>query len=114
MDSFKYKIAKPFLDYYSIETIEIKPNQFDVLIIERRYGPSWWLLGYKYNKEQEKWDETQIEEIYVDDIAKLIKWCNEYKIRFTARPLTSDLDIIKPCYEIYKCYLDLMNKETNQ
>lgn len=108
MGNFKYEVNKPCLDYYCIETVEIKPNQFDILIIERRYGPSWWLMGYKYDWEKEKWNETQIEEIYNKDIARLIGWCKNNNIKFTARPLTKELDIIKPCYEIYKYYGEIM------
>ena len=111
MENFKFNYTKPCLDYYEIVEIEIKPNEFDLLIIERRYGPCWWLLGYKYNKTLEKWDENQIAEIYNNDIARLIQWCKKNSLVINARPLEGNLDIIKPCYEIYKRYLELNKRE---
>ena len=113
MSNFKYSYKKPFLAWYYYEDVEIEPKQFDYLMIERRYDYTWWLLGYKYYRTIEKWEETQLGEIYVQDIVKLIDWCKEYEISLNARALTFSLDIIKPCYDIYKEYLDYKEKNND-
>ena len=114
MENFKYRYTKPCLDWYYYENVKIGPKQFDYLIIERRYDYTWWLLGYKYDRIEKKWEENQIGEIYVRDIVRLIDWCNECGLKLNARALTFNLDIIKPCYEIYKAYLDYKEKNNER
>lgn len=81
-ESFKFEYTMPSLDWYDIIRVEIKPKDYCYFKLQRRYGPSWWLIGMnppKDNAKEYKWTEKEIGRISSRDIARFIEWAkNEH------------------------------------
>ena len=72
---FKFEYTKPALDWFDIIEVEIKPDEYCYYRIERRFGPSWWLIGMNpVNEPEYHWKEKQIGSISEKDLARFIKW----------------------------------------
>ena len=97
-ESFKYKYTKPCLDWFEWVSVEIKPNDYCYFRIERRFGPSWWLIGMNPKDEPKyHWQEIQIGEISDHDLQKFIEWArseNGSKI-IAVKAICGTFDIIK-------------------
>lgn len=79
-EPFEFSYTKPCFDWYKTEKVSILYNQYNSLTLERRYGPSWWLTGNRFNKHSDKWEKFDIGEISSYDIRRLVEWA-----RFTTR-----------------------------
>jgi len=74
-EPFKFEYAVPALDWYAIKRVEIKPDDFKYFKVQRRYGPSWWLIGMNTKEEPNyHWEDTEIKEIKTYDLKKFIEW----------------------------------------
>ena len=73
-EPFEFSYTKPCLDWYITENVSIAYNQYNSLTLERRYGPSWWLVGHKFNKHLDRWERIDIGEISSYDIRRLVEW----------------------------------------
>lgn len=80
-EPFKFTYTKPSFDWYVDVNVSIAYDKYNYLILERRYGGSWWLIGKKYIEEKEKWVSEQIGEIREKDIPSLVEWA-EYTNSF--------------------------------
>ena len=79
-EPFEFSYTIPCLDWYETINVSILYNQYNYLTLERRYGPSWWLLGDRFNKQLDQWERIDIGEISSYDIRRLVEWA-----RFTTR-----------------------------
>ena len=76
-ESFKFKYMMPSLDWYEIIEAEIKPDDYCYFKLNRRYGPTWWLIGKNppaANAKDYNWTETTIGKMSERDIARFIEW----------------------------------------
>lgn len=76
-ESFKFEYMKPALDWYEIIKVEIKPDDYYYFKLQRRYGPTWWLIGKNppaKGAKDYKWTEKEIGEICVCDLVRFIEW----------------------------------------
>ena len=73
--AFEFDEWKPCLDWYTVEHHIIHDEDFIYFKLDRRYGPSWWLIGMKTVDEPTyHWEETTIGEINDGDLARFIEW----------------------------------------
>lgn len=75
--AFRFEYTRPTYDWYETVKVEIKPSDYHYFRIERRYGPSWWLIGMNppaKDTNDYRWKETQIGEIRKNDLIRFIEW----------------------------------------
>lgn len=76
-EPFKFKYTVSYLDWYDIVSVEIKPKDYCYFRLERRYGPSWWLIGKNppaENAKDYRWTEKTIGQISDHDLVRFIEW----------------------------------------
>lgn len=77
-EPFKYQCTRPCLDWFEFVTVEIKSDDYYYFKLERRHGPSWWIIGMKTVEEpNHHWEETQIGEIDESSLLSFIKWAED-------------------------------------
>lgn len=75
-EKFIFIWTRPCLDWFEQKTIELEEGSYVYYKIQRRFGPSWWIIGinfvgeHKYHRE-----ETQIGEINTCDLKRFMYWC---------------------------------------
>ena len=73
--AFEFDENKPCLDWFITERHIINDEDYTYFKLERRYGPSWWLIGMKTVDEPAyHWEETVIGRIFDGDLARFIEW----------------------------------------
>lgn len=73
---FTFKYFKPCLDWYEVINVEIKPTDYYYFHLERRFGPSWWVIGCNLVKEPKyEWVNKELGEISPSELVDFIKWC---------------------------------------
>lgn len=76
-EPFKFEYIVPSLDWYETIKVEIKPKDYCYFRLERRYGPTWWLIGKNPPAENAidyRWTEETIGKISEHDIARFVEW----------------------------------------
>lgn len=107
---FKFTYTKPSLDWYADVNVSIAYDKYNYLILERRYGDSWWLLGCKYIEDKDKWVEEQIGEIGKKDIPRLVEWA-EYTDGFGHQvSILNEIRTIDGCLNPIREFLRSMGK----
>jgi len=106
-EPFKFKYTYPSLDWYDVKEVVINYDDYYYFKIQRRYGPSWWLIGTNPPKDKNKfeWTETQLGEIEKPDLIRFIKWAKDKDggSRITEiNSLSGDFDIIKDVLDLLK------------
>lgn len=94
---FLFEYTRPCLDWYEIEKVELKWDDYCYLRLERRFGPSWWLVGKNpVEKPNYHWENKDIGEIYELDIKRLIEWAkNDGGSKITeVSAICGDFDIV--------------------
>ena len=107
---FTFEYLKPYLDWYKTEHVSITYGDYMYLKLQRRYGPSWWLIGSNYNEKLDKWEETSIGEIYDCDIPRLVEWASyetEYHSKHSILTSVSGFDT---CLNAIDEFIKLMSK----
>ncbi len=77
-EPFEFSYVKSYGDWGTTKNVRIPYNLYNSLTLERRYGPCWWLVGYRYDKD--KWKGLDIGLISNYDIKRLVEWA-----RFTTK-----------------------------
>lgn len=123
---FEFTYTRPSLDWYETVNVSLEFDKYDYLSLQRRFGPSWWLKGHKYNENREEWEETDIGRIEEDDIPRLIGWArytdewgNTHNLVLEISGLGTGLDVIDSFMKIMerqngKGGIDIMTKELTQ
>ncbi|HEX3018523.1 MAG TPA: hypothetical protein VHP31_11825 [Caproicibacter sp.] len=77
-EPFEYEYTQPSLDWYETVQVKIKPDDYYYFRLERRFGPSWWLIGEKPKNEPDyHWEEKEIGEIGERDLLRFIEWAKD-------------------------------------
>ena len=106
-EPFEFRYTYPSLDWYDVKKVIINDGDYYYFKIQRRYGPSWWLIGTNPPKDKNKfeWTETQLGEIENPDLIRFIKWAKDKDggSRITEiNSLSGDFDIIKDVLDLLK------------
>lgn len=80
-DPFRFSYNTPSLDWYITINVEVKWEDYLYFKIQRRFGPSYWLIGYKNEDGRIKHREVEIGELSKRDISRFVKW-SEYTTPF--------------------------------
>ena len=75
-EPFNFKYIRPCLDWFDTKEVIINDDDYYYFKIQRRFGPSWWLIGSNPPKDRNKykWSETELGEIYEYDLKRFIEW----------------------------------------
>lgn len=75
-EPFCFSYIVPSLDWYDIKKVTINPQDYYYFRLERRYGPSWWLIGSNPTDDDSGhyWTDTQLGELQGRDIYRFIEW----------------------------------------
>lgn len=77
-EPFEFEYTVPCLDWYKIKKVVLQSSDYYYFRLERRYGPTWWLIGMNTVDEPAyHWEETQIGEIYERDLKRFIEWAKQ-------------------------------------
>ena len=99
-EPFQSSYIAPSLDYYCVEKISVNYDDYDYFELQRRFGPSWWIAGFKNGKSKEigRLD-------HVEDLARFIEWCTSgyggSKL-VTITAISTSFDILKTISELLK------------
>ena len=105
---FTFKYTKPSLDWYEYVNVSFTYDKYNYLVLELRYGGSWWLIGKKYIKDADKWVSEDIGKIYKPDIPRLVEWAeyDQRSILIEIRALDGCLNPISEFLKIMCTYGD--------
>ena len=107
---FQFTYTKPSLDWYENVKVSITYDQYNYLILEKRYGDAWWLIGQKYIKDKDKWIYEEIGEIGGEYIPKLVEWA-EYTNRYGHQvSILSEVRAIDGCLNPIREFLEIMRR----
>ena len=107
---FEFTYTKPSLDWYEDVNVSITYDEYNYLILERRYGGSWWVIGKKYIEDKDKWVSEQIGEIREWDIPRLVEWA-EYTNRFGHQvSILKEVGTIDGCLNPIREFLRIMSR----
>ena len=107
---FEFIYTKPSLDWYEDVNVSIAYDTYSYLVLERRYGGSWWVIGKKYVEDKDKWVSEQIGEIRERDIPRLVKWA-EYTNRFGHQvSILNEVRTIDGCLNSIREFLRIMSR----
>lgn len=75
-EPFTFSYTVPSLDWFDTKTVTIGPQDYYYFRLERRFGPSWWLVGSNPTDDDSGhyWTETQLGELRNADVIRFIKW----------------------------------------
>ena len=76
-EPFRFSYNTISLDWYDTINVEVKWEDYLYFKIQRRFGPSYWLLGYKDDDGRIKHKEIEIGELSSRDLGRFVKW-SEY------------------------------------
>ena len=114
-ESFKFEYTTPTYDWFDIKKVEIKPDDYVYFELQRRYGPSWWLVGKNppdNTAEDYHWTETTIGRISERDISRFIEWAKDGHgsrlIRISA--ISGSFDILRETEKLLKDLLQPLNE----
>lgn len=111
-EPFKFSYTQPSLDWYEVIDVEVKDEDYAFFRLERRFGPSWWLVGAKEIDKYPYYEYTNIgrlgEENRNDRVRKFIEWA---KTENGSRIL--QIQVIASSFDIFKEIEDL-NKENSK
>jgi hypothetical protein len=109
-EPFKFTYTKPSLDWYEDVNVSITYDTYNYLVLEKRYGGSWWLLVHKYIEDKDEWVYEQIGEIRKGDIPRLVEWA-EYTNKFGHQvSILNEVRAIDGCLNPIKEFLKIMSK----
>lgn len=96
-ESFSYKYTRTCLDWFEWVSVEIKPDDYCYFRIERRFGPSWWLIGMNPKSEPKyHWKYEEIGEMSDLDLRRFVEWAKQEKGSkiIEVKAICSSFDII--------------------
>ena len=79
-EPFRFEYTVPTYDWYDTVKVEIKPEDYYYFRIERRFGPSWWLVGKNppdRGAEDYRWTEKTIGELSEHNLARFVEWAKD-------------------------------------
>lgn len=73
-EAFSFAYTIPTYDWFERVQVEIKPDEYEAFGLERRFGPSWWIIGKKILKPTYHWEEKSLGEINNYDLKRFVEW----------------------------------------
>lgn len=75
-EPFCFSYIVPSLDWFDTKTVTIGPQDYYYFRLERRFGPSWWLIGSNPTDDDSGhyWTDTQLGELRDCDLYRFIEW----------------------------------------
>lgn len=71
------------IDWPTTKDVEINDNEYIGYVIERRFGPSWWISGVNPIEEQKRKGRlTEFGEVNERNLIQFIKWAEDRIIEF--------------------------------
>ena len=105
-EPFEFRYTYPSLDWYGVKNVVINDGDYYYFTIERRYGPSWWLIGKNPPKDKNKteWSSEQLGEIEEPDLKRFIEWAKEDRgSRITdIHSISGDFNIVEDIARLIK------------
>lgn len=71
---FTYTYTRPSLDWFESVNVTIKNDDYMYFELQRRYGPSWWLIGLKQIDNPYGFERIEIGQIPEAIVSKFIDW----------------------------------------
>ena len=100
-EPFVFEYTIPSLDWYTTIRKQIEWAEYDYFEIEYRYGPSYWLIGYKQGKREE------IGELRGRYIQKFIKW-SEFSFGLSNSSKLAKISVISTSLNIVKMMKEIV------
>lgn len=72
---FVFFYTEPSLDWYRDVRVEIKWEDYLYFKVERRFGPSWWLVGYQKVDGRFEHRAVTLGRMSGGYLRKFIEWC---------------------------------------
>ena len=77
-EPFEFSYTVPVLDWYDIVKVKINPEDYYYFHLERRYGPSWHLIGCNPIDEYPYWKSKDLGCLGYEgrdgDVKRFIEW----------------------------------------
>lgn len=74
-EPFKFSYTMPSLDWFETIPVEIKPEDYYYFKIQRRYGPTWWIIGSNpVDAPEYHWEDKEVGKIDGQDLIRFIEW----------------------------------------
>ena len=75
-EPFRFSYTSPTSDWFIMHDVVLNPDDYYYYEIQRRFGPSWWLVGKNPPKENSglQWSEESIGEISEYSLMRFIEW----------------------------------------
>ncbi len=102
-EPFLFSYNRPFSDWFETVNVEINHDDYYYFKIERRFGPSWWLIGANPKQEPNyHWEYKQIGELSDRQLKRFIEWAmNERGSKIIEyKAISSDFDILKEMIKV--------------
>lgn len=74
-EPFRFSYTAPSLDWYNIEDVEIKWEEYLYFKIQYRFGDTYWLMGYKEKDGRIEREEVEIGRLSKELLGKFVNWC---------------------------------------
>lgn len=74
-EPFVFEYTMPSLDWYVTIHKEIEWEDYLYFKIQYRFGPSYWLMGYKEKDGRIEREEVEIGRLDRGFLGKFVKWC---------------------------------------
>ena len=71
-NTIEFVLYEPVHGGYSSKLVKLEQDTYTYYRVERRYGPSWWLIGI--NHTESGMEEEQIGRLTDDQLKKFINW----------------------------------------
>jgi hypothetical protein len=104
-EPFKFSYNRPSLDWFETINVTIEENDYYYYRLERRYGPTWWLIGmYPPKDNSYEWVNAQLGEIRKSDLLRFIEWAkkDDGSRVIEIKVISGDFDIFEELKELIK------------
>lgn len=104
-EPFEYEYNRPSSDWFEAVPVKIKPEDYCYFKLERRFGPSWWLIGMNpVEKPKYHWEDKEIGEISPHDLLRFIKWAedNRGSCIVETKAISGDFNILEEIKNLMK------------
>ncbi len=108
VEPFKFNYTVPCLDWFDTISVVINYDDYYYFKLEKRYGPSWWLIGLNsFDKPNYHWKETSIGNIKDTDLKRFIEWARSLENNggnpiIGIKAISGSFDIFKEIKELEK------------
>lgn len=99
---FEFSYTVPLLDWFEVIKVKINPEDYYYFKLERRYGPSWFLIGGNpIDKPNYHWEYKELGQLGIygsnSEVQRFIEWAKTGKGSriVEIRTISGSFDIFK-------------------